>query len=125
MPVPAPTAEIRLRTAFGRPADSRPHFWLTALILALLVRLLGRRAPAWTTLPAFTFDHKPSPCPHPMALPPQGRAPHAACVESGRLQDWILPGIRNRGMHPAARPARLRPRAVLARAPPGAPPLPC
>jgi hypothetical protein len=51
-----------------------------------------------------------------------GRAPHAACIEAGLVPDRILPGIRNRGMRPAA---RRRPRAPPARAPPGAHPLPC
>ena len=102
----------------GDVAHARPHFGtgLAALILTLLLRLLARTEAAWT-LPhdeSDSFEHTP----HALIMPPIGRAPHAAVIEAGLVPDWILPGIRNRGMRPAAIPARLRPRARPARAPP-------
>ncbi len=52
------------------------------------------------------------------ALPVMGRAPHAAVVEYGLVPDWILPGIRNRGMRPARPAPPRRPSAIAVRAPP-------
>jgi hypothetical protein len=98
---------------------------LAVLILALLVRLFGRTDAAWILLPPDDdyddeYDEYPACTPYPYAIlvPPVGRAPHAACIEAGLVPDWILPGIRNRGMRPAAIPTRRRPRARPARAPP-------
>ncbi len=113
------TAAICLRTALTAGADVRLGAGLATLILALLVRLLGRTEAAWDLSPHDTDDFDPSPTG--ILMPAIGRAPHAACIEAGLVPDWILPGVRNRGMRPAGRPARLRPRARPARAPP----LPC
>ena len=129
MPSLPTTADARRRTALAVAAELRLGAGLTALILALLVRLFGRTDAAWDVLPEHAGDHT-SACPYTIIIPAIGRAPHAFWIESGRFPDWILPGIRNRGMRPAAPPARqrpraLRPRALPARAPPGAHPLPC
>ncbi len=117
------TADHRRRTALAVVAEPRLGAGLAALILALLVRLFGRTDAAWDVLPEHVTDHAGT-RPHAITLPTIGRAPHAEWIESGRFPDWILPGIRNRGMRPAARPTRLRPRALPARAPPLAGPLP-
>ncbi len=118
----APSA-ARLPTALQAAAGARPHAtFLATLILALLLRLLGRPEPAWIMPPTAETDRTP----HTRAIyaPAIGRAPHAAVIEAGLVPDWILPGIRNRGMRPAAispRPPRItRP----ARAPPDAAPVP-
>ena len=47
-----------------------------------------------------------------------GRAPHAAVIEAGLVPDWILPGVRNRGMRALGAPAQPRPRTPCVRAPP-------
>jgi hypothetical protein len=101
-------------------ADSRPRFaaGLEALILALLLRLFGRTEVARHVSPHFDrHDDRPYDA-YAIASPPMGRAPHAAVVEAGLVPDWVLSGIRNRGMRPAAVPARPRRRARPARAPP-------
>ena len=126
MPSLSTTTDASRRTALAVAAELRLGAGLTALILALLVRLFDRTDAAWDFLPEHADDHAN----HAITLPTIGRAPHAFWIESGRFPDWILPGIRNRGMRPAARPARLRPRALpartlSARAPPGAHPVPC
>ena len=127
MPLLTATAEAHQRTALAVAAELRLGAGLTALILALLVRLFGRTDAAWDFRPEYANDHAnhADACPYASGMPTIGRAPHAAFIEAGRVPDWILPGIRNRGMRPAARPTRLRPRALPARAPPGAHPLPC
>ena len=117
MPSLPTTADARRRTALAVAAELRLGAGLTALILALLVRLFGRTDAAWDVLPEHAGDHT-SACPYTIIIPAIGRAPHAFWIESGRFPDWILPGIRNRGMRSAARPARLRFRTLPARAPP-------
>ena len=124
--------DARRRAALGAGAELRLGAGLAALILALLVRLFGRSDAAWHALPEHAYDraNQAGACPYAIVkkaivTSAIGRAPHAAWIESGRVPDWILPGIRNRGMRPAAPPARQRPRALPARAPPGAHPLPC
>lgn len=96
-------------------AGSRPRFGagLEALILALLLRLFGRTEVARHVSP----DDRPYEA-YAIASAPMGRAPHAAVVEAGLVPDWVLSGIRNRGMRPAPLPPRLRRRARPARAPP-------
>ncbi len=89
---------------------------MAALILALLVRLLGRTEAAWTLFPKATDALEYTP--HAIRMSAVGRAPHAACIEAGLVPDWLLPGMRNRGMRPSNAPARLRRRARPARAPP-------
>ena len=137
MPSLPTTADARRRTALAVAAELRLGAGLTALILALLVRLFGRSDAAWHALPEHAYNraNQAGACPYAIVkkaivTSAIGRAPHAAWIETGRVPDWILPGIRNRGMRPAAPPARqrpraLRPRALPARAPPGAHPLPC
>ncbi len=129
--------DARRRAALGAGAELCLGAGLAALILALLVRLFGRSDAAWHALPEHAYDraNPAGACPYAIVkkaivTSAIGRAPHAAWIESGRVPDWILPGIRNRGMRPAAPPARQRPRALRrrtmsARAPPGAHPLPC
>jgi hypothetical protein len=87
---------------------------LAALILVLLARLFGHTEAAWQGIPEEIEAFEP----RGIAVPAVGRAPHAACVEAGLVPDWILPGIRNRGMRPGAVPVRLRRRARPVRAPP-------
>jgi hypothetical protein len=87
---------------------------LAALILVLLARLFGRTEAAWQGFP----EEIAAVAPRGIIVPAVGRAPHAACIEAGLVPDWILPGIRNRGMRPGAVPARLRRRARPVRAPP-------
>ena len=118
-PAAPATADACLRAALGADvavARARHGAGLAALILALLARLFARSDTAWDTSPQTTDDLD---CPpHGILLPTCGRAPHAACIEAGLVPDWILPGIRNRGMRPAATPARARRRARPVRAPP-------
>jgi hypothetical protein len=110
----ADAAVARLRLAAG----------LEALILALLARLFLPRLSRWAETAG---DHSPddlhhaAPYAYALIMPAMGRAPHAACIEAGLVPDWILPGVRNRGMRPAATPTRQRRRARPARAPPSHP----
>jgi hypothetical protein len=67
------------------------------LLLAVLVRLFARTGPAWDEC-----ADDAAPWPRRIVMPAIGRAPHAACIEAGLVPDWILPGMRNRGMKPAA-----------------------
>jgi hypothetical protein len=116
-PAPQATACACLRVALrADAAGARRGAGLAALILALLLRLLARTEAAWDIAPEDTDDLEHTP--PALVMPAIGRAPHAACIEAGLVPDWILPGIRNRGMRPAASPARLRRRARPARAPP-------
>ena len=105
------------RTAFGAG--------LAALILTLLLRLLARTEAAWDILPddtdEFEYTDDYGYTPYAIRMPTMGRAPHADYVEAGLVPGWVMGGVRNRGMRPAAAPARLRRRARPARAPP----LPC
>jgi len=107
----ADAAAARLRRAAG----------LEALILALLARLFLPRLSRWAETAGDHFfddlDHA-APYAYALIMPAIGRAPHAACIEAGLVPDWILPGMRNRGMRPAAITLRLRRRARPARAPP-------
>ena len=107
------------RTAFGAG--------LAALILTLLLRLLARTEAAWDILPEDTDDtcYDFACTPYALRMPPMGRAPHAENVEAGQVPDWVMGGVRNRGMRPARAPARLRRRARPARAPPVLHPVPC
>ncbi len=95
---------------------------IAALILTLLLRLFARTEAAWDILPEDTDDFDDaddySYTAHALIMPTMGRAPHAASIEAGLVPDWVLAGVRNRGMRPAAAPARLRRRARPARAPP-------
>ena len=95
---------------------------LAALILTLLLRLFARTEAAWDILPEETedFDYADEYAytPHALRMPTMGSAPHAASIEAGLVPDWVLAGVRNRGMRPAMAPARLRRRARPARAPP-------
>jgi len=116
-PAPQATAHACLRAALrADAADARLGAGIVALILTLLLRLLARTEAAWHILPEGNDDLDATP--HDLIMPTMGRAPHAACIEAGLVPDWILPGVRNRGMRPAAAPARLRLRARAARAPP-------
>ncbi len=118
-PAPQAAASACLRIALqgdAAVARARPGAGLAALILTLLLRLFARTEAAWDILPHDTDDlgHPP----HALIMSTMGRAPHAACIEAGLVPDWILPGMRNRGMRPATAPVRLRRRARPARAPP-------
>ncbi len=87
---------------------------LAALILVLLARLFGRAEALWQDVP----DEIEPFAPRGIVVPAVGRAPHAACIEAGLVPDWILPGVRNRGMRPRAMSARHRRSARPVRAPP-------
>jgi hypothetical protein len=119
-----PPAEDCLRAilldgvANARPNGVARDHTLVALILALLMRLLAFGRSAWI-LPededldaldlGFTevrFVGNTDFLNHRIGYCAMGRAPHAACVEAGLVGDWILAGIRNRGMRPADAPAR-------------------
>jgi len=103
----ADAAAARLRLAAG----------LEALILVLFARLFARVEAAWHESPDNTGNQHDGCAP---TTPTMGRAPHAAAVEAGLVPDWVLSGIRNRGLRPGAVPERPRPRARPARAPPAA-----
>jgi hypothetical protein len=121
----SPCPALCLRAALqGGIAHARPESGagVAALILALLFRLFGRTEAARIITPAPTSDATPHP--HALIIPAIGRAPHAAVIEAGLVPDWILPGIRNRGMRPAKISPRLRRNTRPARAPPGATPIP-
>ena len=116
-PAPQATAHACLRAALradAAPARARLAAGLAALILTLLLRLLARTEAAWDIIPETTDDREH---PHALVMPTMGRAPHAAAFEAGLVPDWIFTS-RNRGMRPAATPARLRRRTRPARAPP-------
>lgn len=100
----ADAADMRVRLAAG----------LETLILLLLARLFARTEAAWRDSPEDIDDDTA----YALATPTMGRAPHAAVVEAGLVPDWVLSGMRNRGLRPAAAPARPRRRARSARAPP-------
>ena len=115
-PAPQATAHACLRAALrADAAGARLGAGLAALILTLLLRLLARTEAAWDMIPEETdeYDYPP----HALIMPTMGRAPHAAAFEAGLVPDWIFTS-RNRGMRPAATPARLRRRTRPARAPP-------
>jgi hypothetical protein len=103
-------------------ARARLGAGIAALILTLLLRLLARTEAAWDILPEDTDDLDDADdyeyAPHALRMPTMGSAPHAASIEAGLVPDWVLAGVRNRGMRPARAPARLRRRARPARAPP-------
>ena len=100
-------------------ARARLGAGIAALILTLLLRLLARTEAAWDILPDDTDDlYDLDYTPHAIRMPTMGSAPHADYVEAGLVPDWVLAGVRNRGMRPARAPARLRRRASPARAPP-------
>jgi hypothetical protein len=106
----ADVADARVRLAAG----------LEALILVLLARLFARTEAAWHESPDDIDDDAPV---YALFIPTMGRAPHAAVVEAGLVPDWILSGIRNRGLRPAAAPARPSRRARPVRAPPAPSPV--
>ena len=112
---PAPCLRVALR-ADAASARARLGAGIAVLILTLLLRLLARTDTAWDSLAGDTDDFEHSP--HALVMPTMGRAPHAACVEAGLVPGWSLAGMRNRGLRPAATPARTRRRALPARAPP-------
>ena len=126
---PAPPL-ARTSAALAAVADARPGASLVALILALilalLLRLLARIDPAWLSPEddeyedEYTFDAYAICGANPYALHPRpvGRAPHAACFEAGLVPDWILPGIRNRGMRALPRATPPPHHTLPARAPP-------
>ena len=112
MPKPPAPPLARTSAAFSAVADPRPGASLVAIILALLLRILARLDAAGF-LPhddeaeyeeEYEFDAYAICGANPYALYPRpvGRAPHAACIEAGLVPDWILPGMRNRGMRPRA-----------------------
>jgi hypothetical protein len=133
-PAPAP-AFARTSAALAAVAAARPGAGLVALILALLLRILERTEAAWY-LPEdnddeyeeeYELDAYAICGAYPYALHPRavGSAPHAIWVEAGLVADWILAGIRNRGMRALPR-ATPPPRHTLpARWPPRAHPVPC
>jgi hypothetical protein len=123
-PAAPATAHAVTRVALRADAAAvRLGAGVVALILTLLLRLLARTEAAWDITPEdpATGEYPP----YALVLPTMGRAPHAACIEAGLVPDWILPGVRNRGMRPAAAPARRRRRARPVRAPPLPSPRPC
>jgi hypothetical protein len=123
-PIPPATAYAVLRAALRADAAGlRLGAGVVVLILALLVRLFGRTEAAWHPLPD-DIEDVPQYASR-IVVPPVGRAPHAGTIEAGLVPDWILPGVRNRGMRPAAAPVRLRRRARPARAPPRHCAIPC
>jgi hypothetical protein len=126
---PAPHL-ARTSAAFSAVAELRPGASLVAMLLALLLRLLARADAAWF-LPeededydeyedeygfdAYAFCGASRYALHPR---PVGSAPHAIYVEAGLIGDWILAGVRNRGMRALSR-ATPAPRLTRpARAPP-------
>ena len=127
----------RTSAAFSAVADLRPGASLVALILALLLRILARTEAAWLFpqddgqdnghedeyADEYGFDAYAICGADPYALYPRpvGRAPHAIFVEAGLVADWILPGIRNRGMRALPRPAPQPRHSRPARAPPETP----
>ena len=124
-PTPQAAADACLRAALVAGAAQPRAHGLVALILALILRLFVGTDAAWDLSPEDADEYEDDYAPwryaegrHALILPPMGRAPHAACIEAGLVPDWILPGIRNRGMRPAATPARPRPRTRPVRAPP-------
>ena len=135
-PAPAPHL-ARTSAAFSAVAGARPGAGLVAMILALLLRLLARTEAAWR-FPEddahddeyeqeYGFDAYALCGANPYALYPRpvGSAPHAIYVEAGLVADWILAGVRNRGMRPRAieapQPRRTRPARAPPRPPPRAP----
>jgi hypothetical protein len=116
---PATAVACLLAALRGDVVVARAWFGLGGLVLAVLVRLFARTEPAWPLSPNDLDGTLPRS--RGIVMPAIGRAPHAACIEAGLVPDWILPGIRNRGMRPAAVPLRLRRRVRPARAPPGIP----
>jgi hypothetical protein len=104
-------------------ARARLGAGIAALILTLLLRLLARSDATWDGCPGDTDGlHSTR---HGLVMPTMGRAPHAACIEAGLVPGWSLAGVRNRGLRPAATPARTRRRALPARAPPTPVRAPC
>jgi len=119
-PVPPPIASLRASLR-ADVADARLRFaaGLETLILLLLARLFARAEAAWHDSPDDIDDEAPI---YALVTPTVGRAPHAAVVEAGLVPDWVLSGMRNRGLRPAPAAPRPRRRARPARAPPAASP---
>jgi hypothetical protein len=127
----APASPLaRTSAAFPAVANARPGASLVAIILALLLRILARTEAAWS-LPEddeefdeyedeHGFDAYALLGVNPYALHPRpvGRAPHAIWVEAGLVADWILAGIRNRGMRPLPSPTPPARHTLPVRAPP-------
>lgn len=127
---PNPTAPAGLRAGLrADAAAARPGHAgglglaaaLEALILVLLARLFARTAPAWHHAPDDVDEDERAA--FFIIRPTMGRAPHAAVVEAGLVPDWVLSGMRNRGLRPAAAAPRPRRRSRPARAPPAASPV--
>jgi hypothetical protein len=130
---PAPPL-ARTSAAISAAANARPGAGLVAMILALLLRILARADAAWS-LPdddeedeahedEYGFDAYAFCGADPYALHPRpmGSAPHAIWVEAGLVADWILAGIRNRGMRPRAMTTPQTRHTLPVRAPPAPPP---
>ena len=118
---PLPPAAVLRAALRAGAADARLGASLAALILALLLRLLARTEAAWHLSPEDDeYDDADEYAPDLYALIPRaiGRAPHAACIEAGLVPDWILPGIRNRGMRALPRATPPPHLTLPARAPP-------
>jgi hypothetical protein len=129
----APASPLaRTSAAFSAVAGSRRGAGLVALILALLLRLLARTEAAWF-LPEedeqydeyedeYGFDAYAFCGANPYALHPRpvGSAPHAIYVEAGLIADWILAGVRNRGMRALPRAMPPSRHTLPVRAPPSA-----
>ena len=126
-PAPAPPL-ARTSAAISAVAHARPGASLVALILALLLRILARAEAAWLFpedeedeyAEDYEFDAYAICGADRYALYPRpvGSAPHAIYVEAGLIADWILAGIRNRGMRALPRPMPEPRRTLPARAPP-------
>jgi hypothetical protein len=139
--MPKPPAPPLARTsaaisavAAARPGASlvAPGVSLLAIILALLLRLLARADAAWF-LPEddeqydeyedeYGFDAYAFLGANRYALYPRpvGSAPHAIWVEAGLVADWILAGVRNRGMRALPIPTPPARHTLPVRAPPRA-----
>jgi hypothetical protein len=137
MPKPPAPPLARTSAAFSAVAVARPGASLVALILALLLRILARTEAAWF-LPEedeeydeyedeYGFDAYAFCGVSPYALHPRpvGSAPHAIWVEAGLVADWILAGVRNRGMRALPSPPPPARHTPPVRAPPRAPAPPC
>jgi hypothetical protein len=139
MPHVLASSLARTSAAISAVASARPGASLVALILALLLRILARTEAAWFLPEDDEYEYEDEyeeDCgfdayaflgANPYALHPRpvGSAPHAIWVEAGLVADWILAGVRNRGMRALAM-AHPQPRHTLpVRAPPRATPHLC
>jgi len=134
MPHASASPLARTSAAVSAVANARPGAGLVALILALLLRLLARTEAAWF-LPEddeeygeyedeYGFDAYAYCGANRYALYPRpvGSAPYAIFVEAGLIADWILAGVRNRGMRMLPVPTPPSRHTLPVRAPPRAGP---